>query len=372
METSLDASRLLSRPSVFEEVAATQLETLVSPSLRFILAHYTARYPRQLLPILNKFDDLYAVVGTMVEGMYLGLWNAGMIEKFYGIKRVDSQMVDVNGSRCRLSKYQIGVSLLEKVWGPYIALKLDTWQTKLAPKLLLDQLKWENSTSDKIKIIFLKLWSMIKLTFKLINIAIKILYISDHVHCTNIFQFISRISLSRLNQWDHQNVESHQSKFLQSILPKANASTPESANLANLSSTLTTVVTPIYKLAWSTTDTLLPMGIFLLKFAEWYQTNKPADDGNNAVIKVPAPSNSPVLPSTVDSSKCSICSKEIHNPCMIETGYVFCYKCIFEYLRDAPMEKGGVCPISNRRLFGCEWNELKGEWDVRSLRGVII
>lgn len=371
METSLDASRLLLRPSLFEQIASEQLETLVGPSIRFVLAHYTAKYPRRLLPILTRFDDLYLGVGTLVEGLYLSLWNAGVIEKFYGIKRQDSLLVDVHGSRCRLTKSQIVISILEKVWGPYLSTKMDTWQTRLAPKLLLNQLKWENGLSDRIKIIFLKLWPIVKLTFKLINLTIKILYLADHVHCTNILQFVSRISLSRINQWDHQNVELHQSRFLESILPNTNASTPESANLASLTSFLTKTLTPIYKIAWATTDTLLPMGIFLLKFAEWYQTNKPKDDQGGKMVKVPAPHNSPLVKDE-DSGKCGICLKEIHNPCMIETGYVFCYKCIFEYLKNASREKGGKCPISKRKLFGCDWNELKNEWNVRSLRRIIV
>lgn len=36
------------------------------------------------------------------------------------------------------------------------------------------------------------------------------------------------------------------------------------------------------------------------------------------------------------------------------------------------ISRGGRCPITGKKLLGCKWNELKGEFDVDGVRRLIF
>lgn len=102
--------------------------------------------------------------------------------------------------------------------------------------------------------------------------------------------------------------------------------------------------------------------------------------------------------------------KEMTNPAVIETGYVFDYSCIYNYLekshiivakkveaeskeeeeeeevhsdneegakgpkeeKNYDINKGGRCPITGQKLLGCKWNPLKEEWQIEGIRRLIL
>lgn len=97
---------------------------------------------------------------------------------------------------------------------------------------------------------------------------------------------------------------------------------------------------------------------------------------------------------------------------MIETGYVFDYMCIYNYLEKShiivsergvnaedesesgsesenedevgektsdnnekitiDLDLGGRCPITGKKLLGCKWNAIKQEWDIDGIRRLIF
>ncbi|KAF3218195.1 ubiquitin-protein ligase peroxin 12 [Orbilia oligospora] len=75
------------KPSLFELVSEQQLRDLLEPSIRYLLAIITQRYPRYLIHIVNRFDEAYAIAMLLVERHYLKAWNGSFTENFYGIKR---------------------------------------------------------------------------------------------------------------------------------------------------------------------------------------------------------------------------------------------------------------------------------------------
>jgi Zinc finger, C3HC4 type (RING finger) len=66
-------------------------------------------------------------------------------------------------------------------------------------------------------------------------------------------------------------------------------------------------------------------------------------------LDIPAPAL-PTTKNNVDST-CPLCTSEIINPtAILETGYVFCYKCIFAYISEK-----GSCPITHiKTISGTE------------------
>lgn len=414
--SSLDSSQLnTQKPTIFEVSSSAQLDSLLTPSLRFLLAHYAAQYPRVLIRILNNFDELNAVVRGAIELAYLKTWNATFIEKFYGIKRISSRPLIPQSSIstsskfnevARLSSIQIVLSLLDTVGVPYFTSKLEQYHKKLVPIYLLNNIQLNTTaasiTTEKTKIsviekirtllcklevklrdAFFKYYPTAKLSLKLITILLHILYLSDRTSSISIIQWLSKISYSRITAADHQLVES---KTTSSRTKRSDMNVPPTLS-STLFSSLEKLSQPISKIAWSTTDTILPVSIFLLKFLEWYNTNRNMhsknDDDSNSFETPIVPTIVPIdsmfdnniknkVITSTDNSLCRLCNKQLHNPGIIETGYVFCYKCIYEYLRDQTKEDGGKCPVTGRKLMCCSWSETRGEWIVKGLRRVII
>lgn len=62
------------RPSFFELAAQDQLRDLLQPALRYVLSVLAQRNPRYLLRIVNRFDEVYALLMWAVERHYLKTW----------------------------------------------------------------------------------------------------------------------------------------------------------------------------------------------------------------------------------------------------------------------------------------------------------
>lgn len=75
------------KPSLFEVLSEQKLAALLPPPLRYLLAISTHRYPRYLLPVLNSFDEVYALVMLLVERHFLRTYGGSFTENFYGLKR---------------------------------------------------------------------------------------------------------------------------------------------------------------------------------------------------------------------------------------------------------------------------------------------
>lgn len=63
------------RPSFFELIAQEQLSHLLKPAIRYVLTVLAQRNPRHLLRLVNRFDEVYAVLMCAVEHHYLRTWS---------------------------------------------------------------------------------------------------------------------------------------------------------------------------------------------------------------------------------------------------------------------------------------------------------
>lgn len=126
---------------------------------------------------------------------------------------------------------------------------------------------------------------------------------------------------------------------------------------------------------------LLPTSIFFLKFLEWWHASdfaRQLSAKSAASIELPPPiAVRPPHPdedlgedvvrkclvevSKVDSGSCPVCAHEITNPTAVQTGYVFCYPCVFKWVQDGEGKDGeeenaelrkGRCPVTGVRLLG--------------------
>lgn len=63
------------RPSFFELIAQDQLSSLLKPAIRYVLTVLAQRNPRYLLRIVNRFDEVYALIMLAVNRHYLRTWS---------------------------------------------------------------------------------------------------------------------------------------------------------------------------------------------------------------------------------------------------------------------------------------------------------
>lgn len=125
-------------PSFFELAAQSQLQDLIKPAVRYVLAVLAQRNPRYLLRIVNSFDEVYALLMAGIETHYLRVWGSSFAENFYGLRRRKrpglSRSVGPATSLSiarseRLGKREIRLSLLFLVGLPYVGAKLeDVWE----------------------------------------------------------------------------------------------------------------------------------------------------------------------------------------------------------------------------------------------------
>lgn len=76
------------KPSFFELFNVEQLREMIQPALKYVLALYAQRYPRYFLRLVNRHEEFYALLMTLVEWHYLRVWNGTFAENFYGLRRV--------------------------------------------------------------------------------------------------------------------------------------------------------------------------------------------------------------------------------------------------------------------------------------------
>ena len=139
------------KPSLFEILAEQQLAALLAPSIRYLLAITTHRYPRYLLRVLNNFDEAYALLGVLVERYYLRTFGGSFTENFYSLKR--EKVLNIRGGEVKRTQLVVPSEVRERlklqggdVWKnlavlvgiPYLKRKLDeSYDVHIAPSASL-------------------------------------------------------------------------------------------------------------------------------------------------------------------------------------------------------------------------------------------
>lgn len=472
--SSLDASQLdAETPTLFELISANQLESLLSPSLRYILVHYASRYPYYLLKVVNKFDELNLLLRSFIEWYFMKYWQGSFTENFYGLKRVSQTPLSTSKynsgkltqlvpsmieERRELNNLQKLVSIFEITGVAYISEKFNYWYEIWYPKLITNQLEPENpdSSVDVYKTLlkkwFVQCYPYIRSVLKAGNFITVLLYLSGRSKSPSLLTYLFKMNYARLNQYDYSKNEPAPPR-LPKDSHKHNRVTPPTTTEYLLRFLTRYFTKPSWRVIRFILGTFFPVAIFSLKFLEWWNNSNfsqrlKRNQGEDLDTVLPSPSILSALKKPTAKAKfaeeklkpkmvyksgknCPLCHEPITNPAVIETGYVFCYSCIYNYLANSHklvaakakvrqdeeesesestsdedsdedldtdangekghkkeskkkhkrnqdqsdtvnLNKGGRCPITGKKLLGCKWNALKEEWDVEGLRRLIF
>ncbi|KAH7055518.1 Pex12 amino terminal region-domain-containing protein [Macrophomina phaseolina] len=289
------------KPSLFELLSEQQLSALLPPSLRYLLAVATHRHPRYLLPILNSFDEVYALLSLLVERHFLRTYGGGFTENFYGLKR--ERVLRVKGGEVhraqlgaadqvretlKLRDADVWRNLAVMVGLPWLKRKLDEgWDIHAAHQNLLqgagpgfgrDRDALPEGASVKQRIVFYYKWFLRKVypsvnaAYYFALLAWSLAYLFDTSKFHSPFLWLVGTRIRRLNAADHRAIELATNP--PPPRPSTAASSP-SARPGQSNSILhpRTLAQTLSQRALSSLRILLPTSIFALKFLEWWHAS---------------------------------------------------------------------------------------------------
>lgn len=378
------------KPSLFELLSEQQLASLLPPTLRYLLAITTHRYPRYLLRILNKFDEVYALVALVVEKYYLEHFGGSFTENFYGLKR--ERVLDVKGGEVRRTQLAVPSEVREKlrlrgkdVWRnlavlvalPYVKRRLDeAYDVHIAPQASLlrasggpqyrDGDAWPQGGGLREKLMWCYKWFLrnvypsVNMAYYTMGLLFSLGYLFDGTKYNNPWLWLVRTRMRRMGGADYQAIDAASEAASKALRGDGRPG----QGLSGILSPRT-----LYPRLLSSLRILLPTSIFALKFLEWWhqsdfarQLSRKAAEGlelpppvvsgmglarieakkrdvkaNSGVKREPPISSTnylPILsvPPPSSSDLCPICLHPMTNQAACQTGYVFDYKCIFQWI----------------------------------------
>lgn len=393
------------KPSLFELLSEQELSGLLPPTIRYLLALATQRYPRYLLRALNSFDELYALASLVVERHYLRTRAGGFTENFYGLKRERALAAEVPraslgapgavGDALKLSSGDVWRNLAVMVGVPYLKRKLDEGYQVNAPRALLgvaytrmpDDPTWRDRLAHYYRWFLLRVYPGVNAAYYLAVLAFNLAYLFDNAKHHDPFMWLIGTRVRRMTAADFRAAQR---------LAEKGAAKGAKPGLR----TLLTSPRQLGSAALSGLSVALPMSIFALKFLEWWHASDfakqlsrkaaegvelppPVVPGKKAAAKAagdggegPSEEDAPVaLPSMLpiltvaspeDSALCPICEGEVATATACQTGVVYCYTCIHRWLegahprqeefmagREGKWESGeGRCAVTGRRVLG--------------------
>ena len=376
------------KPSLFEILAEQQLAALLAPSVRYLLAITTHRFPRYLLRVLNNFDEAYALLGVLVERYYLRTFGGSFTENFYSLKR--EKVLNIRGGevkrtqlavpgevreRLKLQGTDIWKNLVVLVGVPYLKRKLDeSYDIHIAPSASLlgpqyadrDSLPPNPTFKQRItwyyKWVLRKVYPSVNAAYYFSILAFSLGYMFDQTKYSSPFLWLVGTRMRRMGEADFRAIDAAR----EAAEKAASAAGRPGQGLSGILSSRT-----LYPRLLSSLRLLLPTSIFALKFLEWWHQSDfsrqlsrkaaeglelppPVVSGAELAYKQPPEKNQttaantrakrdpaissisylPILtvPPPPSSDLCPICLHPIQNPAACQTGYVFDYKCIFQWI----------------------------------------
>ncbi|KAJ4301562.1 ubiquitin-protein ligase peroxin 12 [Kalmusia sp. IMI 367209] len=373
------------KPSLFELLSEQQLASLLPPSLRYLLAISTHRYPRYLLPVLNSFDEVYALVMLLVERHFLRTYGGSFTENFYGLKR--ARVLRVKGGE--IPRAQLGASdsvreavklgggdvwrnLAVLVGLPWLKRKLDEGYDDTTEK----ERGLRAGASIKERLLFYYKWFLrniypsVNAAYYFSLLVFNMAYLFDGTKYSSPFLWLIGTRIRRLGEADHKAIElATQPRKVGPARPGEGGSIFTPRNMAR----------SIKPRLMTSLKILLPTSIFALKFLEWWyasdfarqlsrkaaenielpppilpslppsnkrelskqgstEKQRPSSSSSEKSKRIDPPISSSTLlpiftvPIPTDSQLCPICAASIVTPTASPTGFVYCYKCIHQWV----------------------------------------
>uniref|UniRef100_A0AAV1VA97 Peroxisome assembly protein 12 n=1 Tax=Peronospora matthiolae TaxID=2874970 RepID=A0AAV1VA97_9STRA len=373
----------VSAPSLFELLMQEQMEKGVKPAVEYVLHTLCESLPNLAcaLPV-RRLDESYALLQFWIQRYFLARYDCLATEKFYGMKRVMLKTVDgksageaTSGLTPRAKK----LALLFAVVVPYLKLKLDAYHKETAELLSRTAVQSTSARTNTVtstgqrygvflrrlrsiaclqalKKSFVTAYPFAHFAYEGSFFVYKWLYLFGDTPFFSPFFRCMKTILVRVSAEDANTFRQNDIAYRKKVMERLSGS-----GLFNRICQLA------IRTVWATSDhsyVLLLLGIAGYKFVEWMYS----EEGVSAKLRYTgskAPVPSPPLPpqfsgqalalAAMDPAFCPLCKQKRVNPAMTDSGYVFCYPCIYRYV-----EHHGKCPITQMK---CELTAITKIYD---------
>lgn len=306
------SSEAVGRPSLFEILAEENLASGLRSAFKHLFKVLAENFPHRLGLHFKYFEEIYAVVDFIFHYVHMRTYGATFPEYFYGLKRLpDPRQLSV-------SEKHLLYCLFLSIGVPYLRTQLENLFKKLRGKEADGLLQWNEGVTSKIGVIYLRsypsihfLWEMISLCYYLAYATNKVQYHSPLLHMCRMQLVTSTGEEFRGNSWD----ELTKKKYSLSV------------------------AWTLIKNCVSCASTGISVGAFFLQFLEWWY-DKEGPKASFSVLPIPPPPAQ--RPTCVTPDVCPLCQKPRENATALAcSGFVFCYSCIFQFVRN-----NRKCPVT--------------------------
>lgn len=309
----LTSTATLEEPSLFEVVAQESLMEAVRPALRHAIKVLAESDPSRFGFLWRSFDELYLLLDLLLQNHFLSHCSASFSENFYGLKRAAcgrarSARLDLPGAAHRRS-----LVLLCLV--PYLRAKMEA---ALARQRDEEDFSIRPSPSP-----VRRLYQAAIMAFPYVSSAWQawifcqqLLFVFGKVRTHNPLLWLAGVRLLRLNAADIRDMQRNSGQANESQLHGARWF---------LSRALRGVALSL--------STSLSVGVFFLQFLDWWYSsdNHSAAESLTVLPTPPPPLN---LRAGATGRSCPLCLRLRANATVLSTsGYVFCYRCIYAYVK---------------------------------------
>ncbi|PSN38097.1 Peroxisome assembly protein 12 [Blattella germanica] len=282
------------KPSIFEVIAQDSLSVTFHPALKRVATFLATCNPERYGWLVNWFEEVYLAFNTLLQYHYLRCHGASFAEVFYGLQR--TPLKGISPRFPRLPPIEEARSLICLTLIPYLKAKLEERATKF---------RLEGVTQGWIQFL-LRLHSCMHFAWETYVLANYITYMSGRAESHSPLLRLTGVTLQ------YAADEEQDSK-----LPLL------SARFAG------------YLLTRS-----LELGAFFMQFLQWWNSG---DNMHASLMALPIPPPPEITPEGKKfAGKCPIClQRRKIETALTVSGYVFCYRCIMQYVQE-----NRQCPIT--------------------------
>lgn len=390
-----------SKPSFFEIVAHEQILTGLKKASRYVLSLIVQRNFSMYL-FLKYYDEIFLLFQFLTEWHYLNNYDASFSEHLYNMKRVSTQKNPFFLQKTRFSTFFLILFpyIREKIQNKYIELKerdeeslfsegnesrnqsrsevqntddqnrtlrlsnISSLNSKIRylfslflqllnfPVHQIQKILFNYISKDEFKKLFMKYWPYMNGSIEAIFFIYLLGYLFDDWSYHSPIFHIQKLKLLRLN---FQDIKIQKMNLIKKRVARI-------TNLRNKPGLIFKIIEYAVRISYKVSDyfrSFLLLLVFQFKLFEWYYSSEHLRDSQKTIF---IPENPPSPPKGVNNSNlpannrlCPICKEERKNPTLVtKSGFVFCYKCIYNHLKEKKS-----CPISGlpatesdlRRLF---------------------
>lgn len=345
------------KPTLFELVAQEQLRDLLQPAVKYVLSVFAQQYPRYLLRVVNRHEEFYAALIFLVERHYLRKYGASFAENFYGLKRRRRPLFETERARAavpgippeeKLRDREIWRSIFFLVGLPYLRTKAQDYFEDLGggvqSEVMEESLSYRQARALSDQTFAGRLRRIYRTAYPWLNTGLEawlliynIAYLCDQTPFYRPWLSWIGVDIRRVGMDD-----------LLAAQPSPRQTIGKARKLGLLSR-IRRLLLKSPRLLLDSLSILLPTTIFFVKFLEWwYSPSSPARALSVSPLgpAVPPPRICPPHPQGIPLDRagygvCPLCHEDVSNATALPSGYVFCYRCAYEYV-----EKHGRCPVT--------------------------